>query len=345
MVSTTALAIIQPDDLDVIQRTARLLAVSGYFDGKGDTPVAIAMMATKILAGREIGIGPFASVNGIHIISGKPAIGANLMASAVKSSGRYDYRVLELNEKVCKIEYRQRNGEKWEAIGISEFTAEDARKAGTKNMDKYPKNMLFARAMSNGVRFYCPDIFSGNVVYVPEELGADVDVEGNVITVETAQERPQAQQAVSQAQSSLQASKTSQQPATQATEDKITALRRERRNIEMSDLSKDHEARELARLDAEIAKIATDAVDSDVLFERDATPTELAIIQQWGNRTEAEMWAVMTGACANEFEARTSMSKSINAYGGKVTKDNYLAIYTHFLRRQQEKLQAQAVAA
>ena len=305
MVSTTALAIIQPDDLDVIQRTARLLAVSGYFDGKGDTPVAIAMMATKILAGREIGIGPFASVNGIHIISGKPAIGANLMASAVKSSGRYDYRVLELNEKVCKIEYRQRNGEKWEAIGISEFTAEDARKAGTKNMDKYPKNMLFARAMSNGVRFYCPDIFSGNVVYVPEELGADVDVEGNVITVETAQARPQAQQA-------LRTNSTPnalQQPATPARND-------------------------------------ADAVDSDVLFERDATPTELAIIQQWGNRTEAEMWAVMTGACANEFEARASMSKSINAHGGKVTKDNYQAIYTHFLRRQQEKRQAaQALVA
>lgn len=125
---------------------------------------------------------------------------------------------------------------------------------------------------------------------------------------QTAQARPQAQQAVSQAQSSTQASKTSQQPATPARND-------------------------------------ADAVDGDVLFERDATPAELAIIQQWGNRTEAEMWAVMTGACANEFEARTSMSKSINAHGGKVTKDNYQAIYTHFLRRQQEKLQAQAVAA
>jgi hypothetical protein len=52
------------------------------------------------------------------------------------------------------------------------------------------------------------------------------------------------------------ASETPQQPATQGTGGKVEALKQERRNIEMSDLSKDHEARELARIDAEIAKQA-----------------------------------------------------------------------------------------
>ncbi|RDT44717.1 hypothetical protein DXF87_27490, partial [Enterobacter roggenkampii] len=37
-------------------------------------------------------------------------------------------------------------------------------------MDKFPKNMLFARAMSNGVKWFTPDVFSGPV-YTPEELG------------------------------------------------------------------------------------------------------------------------------------------------------------------------------
>ena len=41
--------------------------------------------------------------------------------------------------------------------------------------------MLFARAMSNGVRWFTPDAFNGNAVYTPEELGADIDIEGNVI--------------------------------------------------------------------------------------------------------------------------------------------------------------------
>lgn len=180
--NTTALAIIQPEELETMQRTAKMLAASNYFDAKGDGVQAIAMMATKILAGREMGFGPFASVNGVHIIQGRPSIGANLMASAVKASGRYDYRVRELTSEVCKIEFFQRAGEKWESIGVSEFTKADATKAGTKNMDKFPKNMLFARAMSNGVRFYTPDIFSGNAVYVPEELGAEVDGDGNVVS-------------------------------------------------------------------------------------------------------------------------------------------------------------------
>lgn len=178
----TALAVIQPDELDTIQRTGRMLAASGYFDGKGEGTQAVAMMATKILAGREIGIGPFASVNGIHIIQGKPSIGANLLASAVKGSGRYDYRVREMTDKVCRIEFLQKTQSGWESLGVSEFTADEARKAGTKNMDKFPKNMLFARAMSNGVRFFVPDVFNGNAVYVPEELGAEVNENGEPIT-------------------------------------------------------------------------------------------------------------------------------------------------------------------
>lgn len=177
----TALAIMHSEELDTIQRVGKLLAASGYFDGKGDNAQAVAMMATKIMAGREMGFGPFASVNGIHIISGKPSIGANLMAAAVKNSVRYDYRVKEMSNDRCVLEFFGREGDKKVSIGVSEFTKQDAEKAGTQNMNKFPRNMLFARALSNGVRWYCPDVFSGNNVYVPEELGAEVDSDGNVI--------------------------------------------------------------------------------------------------------------------------------------------------------------------
>lgn len=255
--NTTALAIIQPNELETIQRTGRMLAASGYFDAKGESAQSIAMMATKILAGREIGIGPFAAVNGIHIIKGKPSIGANLLAASVKGSGRYDYRVRELTDKVCKIEFFQRSGDKLESLGISEFTAEDARKAQTQNMDKYPKNMLFARAMSNGVRFYVPDVFNGNAVYVPEELGAEVDGDGNVIDVTPRRVDTTTGEIVADVEfmGSAQNGATSPQQAQEATEDKLVTLRRERLNIEMSDLEHNHEKRELARIDAEIAKL------------------------------------------------------------------------------------------
>lgn len=193
----TSLAVINHEELETIQRTARMLAVSSYFEAKGDTPVALAQIAVKILAGRELGFGPFAAVKGIHIIQGSPSVSASLMASAVKGSRRYDYRVREHTAQVCRIEFFERAyAGKWEPLGVSEFTADDAKRAGTKNMDKYPKNMLFARAMSNGVRFYCPDVFSGVAVYTPEELGADVDADGDVVDAyptrpETLQ-RPQA---------------------------------------------------------------------------------------------------------------------------------------------------------
>lgn len=119
----------------------------------------------KIMAGAEVGLPAFQAMTGIHIIAGKPVIGAGLIASRVKGSGKYDYRILENTEKVCTIEFHQGK----EKIGVSTFTIDDAKKAGTKNLDKFPKNMLFARAISNGVKWFCPDVFNGPV-YTPEEF-------------------------------------------------------------------------------------------------------------------------------------------------------------------------------
>lgn len=144
-----------------IMSMAKVFAESGMFtDAK-----AMGQAFVKIQAGQEIGIPPFAAMSGIHIIQGKPTIGAGLIASTVKGSGKYDYKVMEMNDKICSIDFYQGT----ENIGNSTFTIEDAKKALTKNIDKFPKNMLFARAISNGVKWFCPDVFSGPV-YVPEEM-------------------------------------------------------------------------------------------------------------------------------------------------------------------------------
>lgn len=152
---------IQIMPINEIMTMAKTFAESGMFtDAKG-----MAQAFVKIQAGQEIGIPPFASMGGIHIIQGKPTLGAGLIASTVKGSGKYDYRVKEMNDKICSIDFLQGS----EFIGNSTFTIEDAKKALTKNIDKFPKNMLFARAISNGVKWFCPDVFSGPV-YVPEEM-------------------------------------------------------------------------------------------------------------------------------------------------------------------------------
>lgn len=145
----------------------KLFAESGMFvDSKNQAQAVV-----KIMAGAEIGIPAFAAMSGIHIIQGKPTIGAGLIAARVKGSGKYDYRVIEQTDKNCSIDFFQ--GDK--KIGNVAFSIDDAKRAGTKNLDKFPKNMLFARAISNGVKWFCPDVFSGPV-YVPEEMEVTIDV-------------------------------------------------------------------------------------------------------------------------------------------------------------------------
>ena len=182
--TTTALAV-TVHSLENLRSIATMLAMSGYFDAKGNTEQAISQIATKILAGQEIGYGPFASVQGIYVIQGKPAMSANLMAAAVKASARYDYRVRQMDDSAVSVEFFERvasNGSvKLESLGVSTFTAEDAKKAGTQNMAKYARNMLFSRAMSNGVKWFVPDVFNGNAMYTPEEMGAQVNGDGDII--------------------------------------------------------------------------------------------------------------------------------------------------------------------
>jgi len=162
------------------------LATSGFFS---DTKSA-AQAVVKILAGKELGFGPIASMTGINIIKNQVAVGGNLMAAAVKGDPRYDYRVVKLSDECCELAFYGGGTE----LGRSMFTLQDAERAeigrmvapgASRNMlTRFPRNMLFNRAMSNGVRWYCPDAFNGNAVYTPEELGAEVDDDGHVIEAE-----------------------------------------------------------------------------------------------------------------------------------------------------------------
>lgn len=137
-----------------------------------------AQAIVKIQAGQELGILPFASMTGIHLIQGKATIGGHLIAAQIKASDKYDYQVIERSNERCEIEFFE--GKK--KLGKIAFTAQDAARAGTQNMTKYPSNMLFNRAISNGYKTYCPDVFMAPV-YTPEEFDqSSVEVEGEATT-------------------------------------------------------------------------------------------------------------------------------------------------------------------
>lgn len=172
-------------DPNQILAHARQAAESKFFSDSKEAAQAF----VKISAGLELGFGPFQSMTGIHIIKGKPSVSASLMASAVKASSKYDYRIKQHTDMVCEIEFYQ-DGQALQPT--SKYTVDDARKAGLMSnpvWKNHPKNMLFARAMSNGVKWHCPDVF-GTAVYTPDELGAPVNEDGDIIDVQATVNEP-----------------------------------------------------------------------------------------------------------------------------------------------------------
>lgn len=159
-----------------LQTAANAMHASGYF---GDVK-SQAQAMVKVLAGAEIGLPPFASMSGIHIVQGKPVLGANLVATLVKNDPRYDYRVKEANNDRCVLEWYE-GGQR---VGESAFTMSEANAAGLTNKPTwkaYASDMLFARALTRGARRYAPGIFGGAPIYTPEEMGVDTDEDGRVV--------------------------------------------------------------------------------------------------------------------------------------------------------------------
>lgn len=193
------------DDMNLGQ-LGDMLARSGYFSDARDA----AQCVVKVLAGRELGFGPVASMTGIYIVKGKVSLSANLMAASVRRSGRYTFKVNTLTPTNCEIEFFEIIAGKRESLGVSSFSLADAQKAGTQNLDKFARNMLYARAMSNGVKWFCPDV-TGGPVYTPEELGERVNEDGEII--DAAPVKPAAPQPISTPGGIVSAPIISQPPA------------------------------------------------------------------------------------------------------------------------------------
>jgi hypothetical protein len=127
-----------------------------------------AAACAKIIIGRGLGLSDYDSMTGLHIIKGKAVLAAHLMAASIKRAGKYDYRA-KCSDTECSIVFFGRTMDgKWEQIGTTEFTMDDARRAqlGGDNWRKYPTAMLFARCISAGYKQHCPDALGAAPVYV-----------------------------------------------------------------------------------------------------------------------------------------------------------------------------------
>lgn len=167
--------------LNEISDISSVFVKSGLFK---DTPDQAKAMV-KIMAGNELGVSPFASMRGIDIINGKLVPNASLTGALIKrNTNPYDYRVIENSDTVCKIEFYKGG----QLIGTTTFTMEDAQRAQLTNKDnwrKFPRQMLLARALSEGARNHCPDVFMG-AIYSPDELDS-VDAPPQQVAAQSAQ--------------------------------------------------------------------------------------------------------------------------------------------------------------
>lgn len=152
---------------------------SGYFREVSDPSKAI----VKIMAGREVGIPPIASMMGLYIVEGKVTYSATMVGALIKRAG-YSWTVqwTDDNGGTCILNFRDAKGEN---LGVSSFSMADAKAAGLAGKNtwaKYAKAMLFARALTQGGRWFCPEVFAGGC-YTPEEIDPQIPVteDGEVI--------------------------------------------------------------------------------------------------------------------------------------------------------------------
>ncbi|NGX36900.1 MAG: hypothetical protein K1000chlam2_00045 [Chlamydiae bacterium] len=119
---------------------------------------------------RSIGVNPMDSLNGgMYFVQGKVEMSAFMMNGLIRG-GKHKHSISKSNksdETICILHgKRADNGDTW----VESFSIEDAKKAGIYRNQwiKYPKDMLFARALSRLARQLFPDVIKG--CYVQGEI-------------------------------------------------------------------------------------------------------------------------------------------------------------------------------
>lgn len=160
--SLVASSAIVPRNVSELEQLGHITSASGFFqDAK-----AAAQAMVKIQAGLEMGLNPIQAMTSINVIKGKITLSAGLLAALIKRAG-YKYRVLKHDDTICEISMKDPDGEE---LGTTSFSMADAKRAGLTggNWARYPKNMLFARCISNAARFHAPEVCLG--VYETSEM-------------------------------------------------------------------------------------------------------------------------------------------------------------------------------
>jgi hypothetical protein len=136
--------------------------------------------------GEMLGLSTMAAITGVHVIEGKPTASAGLISALVRRAG-HKLRVFGDNKSAtCQIVRSDDPDFTFEVKWTLNKNADDNPSAevagllGKKVWREYPASMLKSRAITQCARDACEEALFG-LHYTPEELGADVDGDGDVL--------------------------------------------------------------------------------------------------------------------------------------------------------------------
>lgn len=151
---------------EAIELMAKRVAASRLFPGIQTPEAAFTLM----LLCQSEGLHPMQAVRRYHIIEGRPSMRADAMlAEFQRQGGKVEWQ--ERSESSVRAVFSHAAGG---SVTIT-WTIEDAKRAGLwgkGNWTKYPRHMLTARVISEGIRTVLPGVVAG--IYTPEEV-ADFD--------------------------------------------------------------------------------------------------------------------------------------------------------------------------
>lgn len=152
---------------------------------------SVGEIVAVILAGRELGLPPMASMRSIALIRGKVILDASMqLALMVRAGAKVKWLRDGTDGQVAELQVTRQGHEPY----VSRYTLEMAQRAGLTGNDTWRKHtaaMLRARCVSAAGKAYMPDVLSG--CYVPGELGDDtqaVVTEGGGVVVPFPQPEP-----------------------------------------------------------------------------------------------------------------------------------------------------------
>jgi len=151
------------EDLQNTQKMCEALLQTPHYRKMGADGIFAITQKAKALK-----LNPLEALNGgMYHVNGKVEMSSNMMIQLIRQAGHSVTKAKDSDDTICILHGKRKdNGDTW----CESFSIADAKRAGIyKNTwEKFPRNMLFARALSNLARQLFPDVVGG--CYVEGEI-------------------------------------------------------------------------------------------------------------------------------------------------------------------------------